>query len=147
MKILLSRRVKNNRSFEEIQSAGIDTATESELWDILHSESDKGIVAYAENVTDDMLEILADDSDSFIRTCVADSEHTPVYLLEQLIHDPVSDVKYHAIRNPNQPLSVLKELCQDPDRNTQWHASVAIGRYYADHPEELQKELEKAKSV
>ena len=135
----MSRR--NNRAVEELQNNDlINNATESELWSILHSE-DKSRVAFVENVTEEMLEYLMDDEDTRTRCCVALSAKTPEHLLELLAEDPNPYVRSQAVRNPNISLATIKKLCQDPDKEVQYAACSALGKYFAEHPDVLQKEL------
>ena len=109
MKILMSKRNRKLRDFAN-EEDWLDNASERELWDILRSGDSIGTVAYANNVTEEMLEFLLDDGDWNSISCVTDSPRTPVHLLIELARDSRPHVRMDALRSLRLPYLLLKNF-------------------------------------
>ena len=75
-----------------------------------------------------MLARLGDARDPALLTMVGTNRNTPVPVLEQLAHNPSSLVRTWVAGNPHLPLEALTPLADDPNPTTRNHARTALKR-------------------
>jgi ABC-type transporter MlaC component len=61
----------------------------------------------------ELLQQLAKDDDTLVRSEVARNPNTPVQLLQQLAKDDDTLVRSEVARNPNTPVELLQQLAKD----------------------------------
>lgn len=95
----------------------------------------KEIVASMSDTPVEMLEILAQDPVSTVRSRVANNYNTPSTTLERLSADPVGKVRYMTATNHNTPPDVLRQLTYDVVPQVR----VAVARSRFTPPDSLER--------
>jgi len=75
-----------------------------------------------------MLALLGDAQDPALLTMVGTNRNTPVPILEQLARNPSSMVRTWVTNNPNLPLEALAPLADDPNPTARSYARAALKR-------------------
>ena len=138
MKILIGKiRNKTNYSdlsFDDILRILHNTETsERTLWELIKADDNQwyiDMVPTAVNITDEMLEYLANDKGRDVRANVAQCHETSPELLDKLADDSTELVRYRVSKNPNTSAETLDKLADDSNeytrRNVAEHKNTSV---------------------
>lgn len=89
---------------------------------ISEAESLRADLARDETTRPEVLRQLAEDSETYIRYCVAANPNSPLDLLYKLNEDDSWGVKVGIAENPNTPVDLLSDLAS----HSSWHVREAV---------------------
>lgn len=101
-----------------------------EMLDYLANSPDfqvRRAVTCSPKVTSTILDTLADDYDLRVRMSVAGDIHTSIDTLNKLSTDIDGFVRLEVVHNPNTPINILYNICND-DSNNDIIKRAAVGR-------------------